>query len=59
MDINEFRTALVVINFLVFVGIVLWAYSGKRKQRFEEAAQLALDDDLTPAATARASGRKA
>ena len=34
-----------MVAFLVFVGIVIWAYSSKQKQRFNEAAQLPLDDD--------------
>ena len=45
MDINDWRTAFTVINFLAFIGIVVWAWSGKRKQRFEEAARLALEDE--------------
>jgi cytochrome c oxidase cbb3-type subunit 4 len=51
MDVNELRTALLVINFAVFIGIVVWAYSRKRKQRFDEAARLALDDDPVPGPT--------
>jgi len=35
-----------VLSFASFLGIVFWAYSGSRKARFEEAARLALDDDL-------------
>lgn len=34
-----------VIVFVVFIGIVLWAYSGRRKKDFDEAARLPLDDD--------------
>ena len=34
-----------VIAFVVFVGIVLWAFSARQKKRFEEAARLPLDDD--------------
>jgi cytochrome c oxidase cbb3-type subunit 4 len=34
-----------VVAFAVFVGIVIWAYSSKQKQRFSEAARLPLDDD--------------
>ncbi len=34
-----------VIVFIVFIGIVLWAYSGRRKKDFDEAARLVLDDD--------------
>jgi len=34
-----------VIAFVFFVGVVFWAWSGKRKSSFEEAARMALDDD--------------
>lgn len=30
---------------VIFIGIVVWAWSGKRKRGFDEAARLALDDD--------------
>lgn len=31
--------------FIAFIAIAWWAYSPKNKQRFEEDAQLALDDE--------------
>jgi cytochrome c oxidase cbb3-type subunit 4 len=31
--------------FIVFVGIVIWAWSGHNKARFEAAARIPLDDD--------------
>jgi len=34
-----------VVVFIVFIGIVLWSYSGRRKKDFDEAARLVLDDD--------------
>ncbi len=34
-----------VVVFVLFVGIVAWAWSGRRKKDFEEAARLPLDDD--------------
>ena len=30
---------------VIFIGIVVWAWSGKRKRGFDEAARLPLDDD--------------
>ena len=30
--------------FVAFIAVVWWAYSPKNKKRFEEDAQLALDD---------------
>ena len=43
-------SAMTVISFLVFLGIVAWAYSKRRKQSFEEAANapFALPDDIPP-----------
>lgn len=29
----------------IFVGVLVWAYSGQRRRRFEEAARLPLEDD--------------
>jgi cytochrome c oxidase cbb3-type subunit 4 len=34
-----------VILFIVFIGIVVWAYSKSRKKDFDEAARLAVDDE--------------
>ena len=30
---------------VVFIGIVIWAWSGKRKQRFEDAANIPFTED--------------
>jgi len=30
---------------VVFLGIVIWAWSGKRKKSFDEASRLPLTDD--------------
>ena len=45
MDLNLLRIMMTVTTFLTFVGIVAWAYSGRRKKHYEEAARMALDDD--------------
>ena len=45
MDINLLRAVTTAVLFAVFVGIVLWAWSGKRRADFEAAARLPLDDD--------------
>ena len=45
MDINDLRAIVTVVSFLVFIGIVCWAWSARRKKDFDEAARLALDDD--------------
>ena len=48
MDTSTFlRSIMTVITFITFVGIIVWAYSRKRKSEFEEAANapFALPDD--------------
>jgi cytochrome c oxidase cbb3-type subunit 4 len=45
MDINDLRSLITVLSFATFIGIVWWAYSGKRKQSFEEAGLLPFTDD--------------
>jgi len=40
MDIDDLRVVMTVVSFVVFLGIVAWAYSRKRKRDFDEAAQL-------------------
>ncbi len=43
--VNMIRAGMTVVMFLAFMGIVWWAYGPKRRQRFEEDARIALDDD--------------
>lgn len=45
MDINSLRSIVTVIALLVFIGIVVWAWSSKNKARFEEAANLPFEQD--------------
>ena len=45
MDASILQTVWTVIAFVFFVGVVLWAWSGKRKSNFDKAARMALDDD--------------
>ena len=52
MDINDLRVLIMVAAFAAFVGIMLWAWSGRRRDRFEAAARLPFDDDgASPQAT--------
>ena len=53
MDIDTMRSVITVVSFLTFIGIVLWAYSGARKARFEEAARLPFDEEDFPAGEQR------
>ena len=45
MDINDWRSLSTVAMLVTFIGIVIWAYSGKRKKSFTEAANLPFADD--------------
>ena len=45
MDINDLRSIVTVLSFITFLAIVAWAYSGRRKSAFDEAANLPLEDD--------------
>ena len=45
MDAGDWRGVYTLLMFLLFVGICIWAWSSRRKTDFDEAAQLALDDD--------------
>lgn len=56
MDLNLMRALWTAVLFAVFVGIVWWAWSGRRKTAFEEAARLPLDDDLAERELARDQG---
>lgn len=44
MDINDLRSIFTVLTFFIFLGIVWWAYSGHRKEAFDEAAMLPLTE---------------
>ena len=39
------RSIVTVLAFVTFIGIVLWAWSGARRERFDAAARLPLEDD--------------
>lgn len=45
MDINDIRSAMTVIMFAVFLGIVFWAFSKRSKRGFDEAARLPFEED--------------
>ena len=48
MDIvSVIGSATTVVSFVAFVGVVVWAYSGRRKRAFDDAANapFALPDE--------------
>jgi cytochrome c oxidase cbb3-type subunit 4 len=51
MDLNDFRAWHTVVLMLVFIGIIVWAFSKKRKSSFDEAANLPFADENQDKAT--------
>ena len=45
MDINTLRSLVTVVSFLVFIGIVAWAWSGRNAASFDQAAKLPFEQD--------------
>jgi cytochrome c oxidase cbb3-type subunit 4 len=45
MTTADMQSIITLVAFLIFVGIVGWAWSGRRREAFGEAARIPLDDD--------------
>ena len=45
MSYGDFQGVITLVLMIIFIGIVLWAYSAKRKKSFDEAANLVLADE--------------
>ena len=45
MDINTVRIIATVASFVVFIGIVVWAWSRRREADFNDAANLPFEQD--------------
>ncbi len=45
MDINTIRIATTLLSFVLFIGIVAWAWSRRRTEDFNEAANLPFEQD--------------
>ncbi len=52
MDLNDLRTLITTLSFIVFAGIVYWAYSSRQRSSFDEAANLPFVDAELPGETA-------
>lgn len=46
MDLNTLRGLSTVFVMIAFLGICWWAFSPKRKKKFEDAAKLPFADDV-------------
>ena len=44
-DVNDLRVMVTLISFLVFIGICLWSFYPKNKDRFAKASRIPLDDE--------------
>ncbi len=50
---------LTIVMFVVFIGIVIWAWSPSRKQEFKDASNIALEpDDIAPDSMAKREGQE-
>ena len=47
MSISFVQSVWTVIAMVVFIGIVIWAYSGRRKTDFDKASRMAMEDERT------------
>jgi cytochrome c oxidase cbb3-type subunit IV len=45
MDIITLHSIITVVSFVVFIAIILWAYSDRRKTAFDQAARLPFDEE--------------
>lgn len=45
MELGTLRGLMILVLMIVFIGVVAWAWSSKRKKDFEEAARLPLEED--------------
>ncbi len=45
MDMNTFRGIMTLVLMATFIGLIVWAYSARRKPDFDEAANLPFADE--------------
>ena len=45
MDINDIRSLVTVLSFVIFAGIMVWAWAPKRRDEFADAARLPFEDE--------------
>lgn len=53
MDINDLRGISTAFLLVTFIALIFWAYSGKRKKTFDDAANLPFADEDPPANSTR------
>ncbi|MBS0592527.1 MAG: cbb3-type cytochrome c oxidase subunit 3 [Proteobacteria bacterium] len=45
MDLNDLRIAVMIVSFALFLGILAWAWSARRRKSFDEAARYPFLDE--------------
>jgi cytochrome c oxidase cbb3-type subunit 4 len=45
MNFTILSSIVTVISMVVFIGIIIWAFSARNKARFEKIARQPIDDD--------------
>ncbi|WP_207160680.1 MULTISPECIES: cbb3-type cytochrome c oxidase subunit 3 [unclassified Rhodoferax] len=45
IDVNTARVVVTLLSFVMFIGIMVWAYSSKNASEFDEAGKLPFDQD--------------
>ena len=45
VDINDLRSLLIIVLFVSFIGLCVWAWSSRRRTDFEASAALPLEED--------------
>ena len=45
IDITTLRIAATLASFVTFIGILVWAYAGRNRRGFDEAAQLPFEQE--------------
>jgi cytochrome c oxidase cbb3-type subunit IV len=55
MDYSVFGGIMTVVMMIIFLAIVAWAWSARRRAAFEAAARLPLEEDAPGAASAGAA----
>lgn len=58
MDYGTFRGLYTLLLIAIMVGIIVWAYSKRRKTSFDEAANLVFADDKQSGADKKNAGAK-
>jgi cytochrome c oxidase cbb3-type subunit 4 len=57
MSLGTLSGLVTLLMMIVFIGIVIWAYSGRRKKDFDEAARLPLEAERHETSDSQREGK--